>query len=118
MIGTVLALVFSGVAEAGTMYTAPAAQSFPAPQELCCSILNTSTGARAVSMEVRDYAGNFIGGGSNGGLGPKEATRVCVSASTAGAYCKFEVSGSSRSFRAAALYVDANDVYTAAVPAQ
>jgi hypothetical protein len=43
---------------------------------------------------------------------------MCVPAAGAGAYCKFEVSGSSRSFRAAALYVDADDLYTVAVPAE
>jgi hypothetical protein len=101
------------------MYTAPALQSFPVPQAFCCAILNVSSGPRAVSVEVRSYASDFVGGGSNSGLGSQQGTQVCVPSFRRGAYCKFEFAGSARSFRAAALYFnEATELYTAAVPAQ
>ena len=118
LLGGGLVLACSRVAEAGTLYTAPVSQSFPAAQTLCCTILNVSSGPRPVEMQVIEYDSNFVGGGSNGGLGSKEASRVCVPASLTGAYCKFVVLGSSRSYRAAAIYYDAAGVYTAAVPAE
>jgi hypothetical protein len=111
-------LTFSGVANAVTLYTAPAAQRFPADQVLCCSILNTSSATRAVEIEVRGYGSDFVGGGS-GPIGPKQSTEVCVFPIGNGAYCKFEIPGSSRSYRAAALYYDpVQEVYTVAVPVE
>jgi hypothetical protein len=110
-----LVFVSSSAASAGTIFTAPAAQSFPAAQALCCTILNVSKGARAVTLEVWAYSGQFVGGGSNSGLGAKEASQSCVPTTAQGAYCRFVVQGSAKSFRTAALYYD-DELYTAAVP--
>lgn len=99
---------------AGMLATAPA-QSRPDPEKMWCSIVNVDRTPRVVFAHIVDYAGVVVNTGSKTLL-PSEALAV-GDISGDGAYCRFNVDGSTKKFRAAAIYDDGS-TYTVSIPAQ
>jgi len=99
---------------AGTLYTAPA-QAGSDPEKMWCSIVNIDRTPRFVTAEILDYAGVPVNG-TSAVLLPNEA-RALGDISGGGAWCRFTVEGSTKKFRAAAVYDDGS-AYTVSIPAQ
>ena len=99
---------------AGMLYTAPA-QAGPNPEKMWCNIVNVDRTPRDVTIEILDYAGVPVNG-TGDVLLPNE-THALGDISGAGAWCRFTVEGSTKKFRAAAVYDDGS-AYTVSIPAQ
>ena len=114
-----LALAGATSAHAGSkvMVTAPAMHIYPQLQTMYCDIVNVGKVPASVTVEVVDYFGNVTAGPLQQTLPPFNGTALGDSGNDQGAFCRFTVSGSTKSFRAMAIY-DNNSVYTVAVPAQ
>jgi hypothetical protein len=103
---------------AGTkiMGTPPAARYYPNDQQLDCTLLNVNKTPRPVTIEVIDYDGNVEA--TNGPLTLDPSTAATASDNTGlGAWCRFTVDGSTKKYRAAAVY-SVSGVYTASVLAK
>jgi hypothetical protein len=110
-----LAFVSMPVAgHAGMLYTAPA-QAGPDPEKMWCSIVNIDRSARYVTAEILDYAGIPVNAAST--VLPPNEGRALGDISGGGAWCRFTVEGSTKKFRAAAVYDDGS-AYTVSIPAQ
>jgi hypothetical protein len=118
MAAAALLVGWAGFTEAATLYSAPA-DTLVNPgavtaHRLCCDIVNTSSRTAIVTIEIRDRAGDVVMSAPVS-LDPEKGTSRCVTAGAA--YCQFEVPGSSRLFRAMAIY-DAAGRYRIALPAR
>ena|SRR5690349_12235723 len=114
-----VALAGATSAHAGSkvMVTAPAMHIYPQAQTMYCDIVNVGKVAADVTVEAVDYFGNVTAGPLTQTLPPFNGTALGDSSNDGGAFCRFTVSGSTKSFRAMAIY-DNNTVYTVSVPAQ
>jgi hypothetical protein len=112
-----LAAATSAHAGAKVMVTAPAMHIYPAAQTMYCDIVNVGKVPADVTIEAVDYFGSVTAGPITQTLPPFNGTALGDSATDGGAFCRFTVSGSTKSFRAMAIY-DNGSSYTVAVPAQ
>ncbi len=113
LVGAVLAMSASA-AVAGTkiMATAPAAQYYPVfGLSMKCNILNMNTTAKDVSIEALDYAGIVTDAQYSITLAPQTGASLTTNPSGVAAWCRFTVDGSTKKYRAVAVYDDGN-VYT------
>ena len=108
-----LAFVSMPVAgHAGMLYSAPA-QARPDPEKMWCSIVNVDRTPRFVTADIVSYAGGVVNSASMVLL-PNEG-RAVGDISGGGAWCRFTVEGSTKKFRAAAVYDD-DGAYTVSDP--
>jgi len=116
---TVALLVFVGTlgtGHAGVLATAPA-QAAPGPEnKMWCSIVNIDRAPRFVITDILDYAGNVLDSSSSEVLLPNHG-RAVGDITGNGVWCRFTVEGSTKKFRAAAVYDDGS-AYTVSIPAQ
>jgi hypothetical protein len=110
-------LAFAGMpiaaAHAGMLSSAPA-QARPHPEKMWCSIVNVDRTPRHVTIDIMSYAGNAVNG-AGVLLLPNEASAV-GDLTGGGAWCRFTVEGSTKKFRATAIYDDGS-AYTVSIPA-
>jgi hypothetical protein len=110
-----LVLSTAVASQAGTLSTAPALAAYPSQQTIYCDIINLNTSPKNVTIDVVDYFGNVINTGSFSLL-PSNGQAV-GDGSGQGAWCRFAVDGSTKKYRAMAVYDNAS-AYTISVPAQ
>lgn len=111
---SVLLALIAGTAHATVLTSAPI-EGYPSDQTLSCNIVNLNIMQRTITIELLDYSGNVIVGDTFG-LPPNHG-QALASTSGSAARCRFTVDGSSRSYRAVAVY-DKDGKYTTAIPAQ
>lgn len=95
--------------------TAPAIAAYPSNQTIDCSIVNLNSSPSNVTIDLVDYSGNVVQTGTFTLL-PSQGYAV-GDVSGNGAWCRFIVDGSPKTYRAMAIY-DNHSTYTVAVPAQ
>ena len=104
--GAALALCGASAAQAGTkiMATAPIPNNVPVNHTMFCDIMNFNTSAKDVTVEIMDLNGVI----ANGPFGPitlAPSTGIAFQNNTGtGAWCRFTVDGSTKKYRAAAVY--------------
>jgi hypothetical protein len=101
-----LAVATASAAQAGTkiMATAPANRTYPNfGGQLNCNILNMNKTARPVTIDIMDYAGNIIDTSGSQTLNPQQGLSIGDAVNTV-AWCRFTVDGSTKKYRAAAVY--------------
>jgi hypothetical protein len=113
-----LAVCGASAAQAGTkfMISPPIPQNLPTLQTMYCDITNLNKTDKTVTIEILDTNGAVISGGGPTMvmLTPNEAT--AFGGFSTGAYCRFTVDGSTKKYRAVAIYDNGTD-YTISVPA-
>lgn len=112
------ALCLAAPAHAGQRYmaSAPAQRSYPSTQTLRCNILNLNNTAQSVVIESMDYNGIATSTSGELVIAPQTgASHVAVDSFGDSAYCRFTVNGSTKNFRAVAVYDDATQYTTANV---
>jgi hypothetical protein len=116
--GAALAVAVASTAQAGTkiMATGPAARYYPMGQDLTCTVLNQNKTAQDVTVDVMDYYATVVATSGTVNLAPSTGTSQ-VDTTGLGAWCRFTVNGSTKKYRAAALY-SISGVYTASIPAK
>ena len=107
-----LLLCGASAAHAATkvMGVGPASRFYPAGQTLTCTILNLNTTTKTVTVEAMDYFGGVVVSGG-GPLAPNASTSISDPAGN-GAWCRFTVDGSTKKYRAAALYDNGTEYTT------
>jgi hypothetical protein len=115
MVAAALVLSTAVTSQAGVLASAPALAAYPSLQTIYCDILNLNTSPKDITIEVVDYFGNVITGGTIT-VQPSSGTAV-GDGSGQGSWCRFTVTGSSKKYRAMAIYDNAS-AYTVSVPAQ
>jgi hypothetical protein len=114
LVATTALLLASVGAEAAVLASAPA-EGYPSAQTISCNIVSVNTGPREVTTEILNYGGDVLANDTVT-LSPNEGHSL-ASASGYAAWCRFTVIGSTKLFRAVAVYDDGG-TYTVAIPAQ
>ena len=108
--GAMITLAAASAAQAGTktMATAPANRTYPqfANQRIDCNILNLNKTARNVQIDLMDYSGFVHATSGPVLLSPSQGTSFGDSTNQV-AWCRFIVDGSTKKYRAAAVYSEA-----------
>ena len=116
--GAALALCGASAAQAGTkiMATPPIPNNVPVNHTMFCDIANFNTTEKMITVEIMDLNGVIV----NGPFGPiplQPGQGLAFSNNTGtGAWCRFTVDGSTKKYRALAIYDNATD-YTVSIPA-
>lgn len=109
-----MTLCAASTAQAGTkiIASAPANRYYPMPlnQRIDCNILNLNKTAQNVQIDLMNYSGGVIATSGQVTLAPSTGTSFGDSTDEV-AWCRFLVSGSTKKYRAAAVYSDTG-VYT------
>jgi hypothetical protein len=115
--GAIFTLGGASAAMAGpkVMASAPALALYPSLQTIYCDILNLNTTQKDVTIEIMDYTGTVVSGPSTFTLQPNEG-QALGDGTGAGAWCRFTVDGSTKKYRAMAIY-DNGTAYTTSVQA-
>jgi hypothetical protein len=116
MVAAGLALSTTVASQAGTLASAPALGAYPTLQTIYCDILNLNNTPKPITMDVMDYFGNVISTSGSQTVLPSQGT-AWGDGSGNGAWCRFTVDGSSKKYRAMAIY-DNGSAYTVSIPAQ
>jgi hypothetical protein len=104
-----LAVAAASAAQAGTktMATAPANRNYPDFfGQLNCNILNMNKTPKSVTIEIMSYGGAVVDTAGPQTLAPQQGLTIGDSANLV-AWCRFTVDGSTKKYRAAAVYSDA-----------
>ena len=108
--GAMMTLAAASAAQAGSkiMATAPANRNYPGPvnQRIDCNILNLNKTAKDVQIDLMDYSGFIHATSGLITLAPSTGTSFGDATNTV-AWCRFIVDGSTKKYRAAAVYSDA-----------
>lgn len=107
--GAMITLAAASAAQAGskTMATAPANRTYPTlNQRIDCNILNLNTTPKNVQIDLMDYSGFIHATSGPITLAPSTGTSFGDATNTV-AWCRFIVDGSTKKYRAAAVYSDA-----------
>jgi hypothetical protein len=101
--------------QAGTLASAPALGAYPTLQVLYCDIVNLNSTPKPVTIDIMDYFGNVVSTSGSQTVGGGQGT-AWGDGSGNGAWCRFTVDGSTKKYRAMAIY-DNGTAYTVSVPA-
>ena len=103
-----LAVAAASAAQAGTkiMATAPANRSYPGSGgQINCTILNMNKTDRSVTIEIMAYDGSVRDVSGPVTLAPQTGLSASDAINDA-SWCRFTVDGSTKKYRAAAVYSD------------
>ena len=98
-LAVILVLGISGTAYADVLFT-PSLPAIYAPNEVHCSIVNVDGRTRDVVIEVLNPGGGVVGTSGHIHLAPGNAAVVAVLGNLTPNYCRFEVEGHGKKFRA------------------
>jgi hypothetical protein len=101
--------------QAGTLASAPALGAYPSLQIIYCDILNLNNTPKPVTIDIMDYFGNVISTSGSQTVLPSQGAAF-GDGSGNGAWCRFTVDGSTKKYRAMAIY-DNGAAYTVSIPA-
>jgi hypothetical protein len=98
-LGVILVLGITGTAYADVLFN-PSLPAIYANNEVHCSIINVDGKTRDVIIEVLNPGGGVVGTSGHIHLTPGNTAVVAVSGNVTPNYCRFEVEGRGKMFRA------------------